>query len=55
MTRMTWIKPSFLWMMYRSGGAQKDPGQKRIFAMDIRRDGFHGCSNTLIHLFPMAA
>ena len=24
-TRMTWIKPSFLWMMYRSGWATK-PG-----------------------------
>jgi len=24
--RMTWIKPSFLWMMYRSGWATK-PGQ----------------------------
>ena len=23
--RMTWIKPSFLWMMYRSGWARKDP------------------------------
>lgn len=26
MTRMTWIKPSFLWMMYRSGWGLKDPG-----------------------------
>ncbi|WP_141653813.1 DUF4291 family protein, partial [Erwinia billingiae] len=25
MTRMTWIKPSFLWMMYRSGWGMKDP------------------------------
>lgn len=24
MSRMTWIKPSFLWMMYRSGWAKKD-------------------------------
>lgn len=23
MERMTWIKPSFLWMMYRSGWATK--------------------------------
>ncbi|WP_422570328.1 DUF4291 family protein, partial [Erwinia billingiae] len=29
---MTWIKPSFLWMMYRSGWGMKDPGQKRILA-----------------------
>jgi len=23
MNRMTWIKPNFLWMMYRSGWASK--------------------------------
>ncbi|MCL1852794.1 MAG: DUF4291 family protein [Peptococcaceae bacterium] len=38
--RMTWIKPSFLWMMYRSGWGHKDAGQKRILAIDITRDGF---------------
>ena len=27
LTRMTWIKPSFLWMMYRSGWGMKDAGQ----------------------------
>ncbi|MCK9893596.1 DUF4291 domain-containing protein [Frankia sp. AgB32] len=37
--RMTWIKPSFLWMMYRSGWATK-PGQERILAIEIARDGF---------------
>ncbi|MEV6865946.1 DUF4291 domain-containing protein [Streptosporangium subroseum] len=36
--RMTWIKPSFLWMMYRSGWATK-PGQRRVLAIEIRRDG----------------
>lgn len=40
MTRMTWIKPSFLWMMYRSGWAQKDVRQVRILALDITRKGF---------------
>lgn len=40
MARMTWIKPSFLWMMYRCGWAQKDGGQKRVLAVDITRDGF---------------
>jgi hypothetical protein len=39
MTRMTWIKPSFLWMMYRSGWAQKDEGQVRILAIDISHEG----------------
>lgn len=40
MERMTWIKPSFLWMMYRAGWGYKDPGQRRILAIDISRDGF---------------
>ncbi|MBI6550469.1 DUF4291 family protein [Xenorhabdus sp. VLS] len=39
-TRMTWIKPSFLWMMYRSGWAKKDEGQKRILAIDLTHKGF---------------
>lgn len=48
MDRMTWIKPSFLWMMYRAGWSKKDAGQKRILAIDITREGFewalaHGC------------
>lgn len=37
--RMTWIKPSFLWMMYRSGWATKE-GQEKILAVDITREGF---------------
>jgi len=39
MTRMTWIKPSFFWMMYRSGWATKG-GQERVLAIDISRTGF---------------
>ena len=38
--RMTWIKPSFLWMMYRSGWGLKDAGQNRILAIDISHEGF---------------
>lgn len=38
--RMSWIKPSFLWMMYRSGWAGKDEGQKRVLAIDLSREGF---------------
>ncbi|TDU06449.1 uncharacterized protein DUF4291 [Streptomyces sp. 846.5] len=37
--RMTWIKPSFLWMMYRSDWASA-PGQERVLAVELRRDGF---------------
>lgn len=36
--RMTWIKPSFLWMMYRSGWATKR-GQERVLAVTITRAG----------------
>ncbi len=39
MSRMTWIKPSFNWMMYRSGYASK-PGQEFVLGVDITRDGF---------------
>jgi hypothetical protein len=37
--RMTWIKPSFNWMMYRSGYGTK-PGQEVVLAIDITREGF---------------
>jgi hypothetical protein len=36
---MTWIKPSFGWMMHQSGWASK-PGQERILAIEISRAGF---------------
>lgn len=37
--RMTWIKPSFLWMAYRSGWATK-PGQTRVLRIHLTRAGF---------------
>ncbi|CAG8902708.1 unnamed protein product [Penicillium egyptiacum] len=37
--RMTWIKPSFLWMAYRSGWATKSR-QERVLAIEITREGF---------------
>lgn len=37
--RMTWIKPSFLWLMERSNWAQK-PGQECILALRITRTGW---------------
>lgn len=37
--RMTWIKPSFLWLMYRSNWAQKK-GQQKILAVHIARAGW---------------
>lgn len=38
-SRMTWVKPSFLWMMYRCGWATK-PGQERVLAVRLSRAGF---------------
>ncbi|AXE84387.1 DUF4291 domain-containing protein [Streptomyces sp. Go-475] len=38
--RMTWIKPSFLWMMYRCGWGTKE-GQETVLAIEISREGFH--------------
>ena len=45
--RMTWIKPSFLWMMYRCGWAEK-ADQECVLAVEITREGFewaleHAC------------
>ena len=37
--RMTWIKPSFLWMMYRCGWGTK-ADQEHILAIDIKREAF---------------
>lgn len=39
LNRMTWIKPSFLWMMERSNWGQK-PGQEHILAVRITRQGW---------------
>ncbi len=39
MDRMSWIKPSLLWMMYRCGWATK-PGQERVLAIRMSRAGF---------------
>jgi Domain of unknown function (DUF4291) len=55
MERMTWIKPSFGWMMHRSGWAGK-PGQEHVLAIDLDRAGFewalaHSC---LSHFTPGA-
>jgi hypothetical protein len=38
-SRMSWIKPNFLWMMYRCGWATKT-GQERVLAIRISRAFF---------------
>lgn len=40
LNRMTWIKPSFLWMMYRCGWAEKE-NQEHVLAIDIKRSAFN--------------
>lgn len=50
--RMTWIKPSFLWMMYRCGWGTK-AGQETVLAVEITRDGFewalrHACLSSYV-------
>lgn len=37
--RMSWIKPNFLWMMYRAGWATKE-GQEHILAVRLKRPFF---------------
>lgn len=37
--RMSWIKPNFLWMMFRSGWASKE-GQEMVLALRLRRAFF---------------
>src|SRR5262245_57135699 len=39
LTRMSWIKPNFLWMMYRSGWGTKE-GQEITLALRLRRTFF---------------
>jgi hypothetical protein len=36
---MTWIKPSFLWLMHRSNWGQKS-GQERVLCVRIKRTGW---------------
>lgn len=36
---MSWIKPSFFWMMYRSGWASK-ADLERVLAIDVAREDF---------------
>jgi hypothetical protein len=38
--RMSWVKPSFLWMMYRCGWCTKDANQARVLALWLPRARF---------------
>jgi len=39
LARMSWIKPNFLWMMYRCGWASKE-GQEVVLAISLERSAF---------------
>jgi Domain of unknown function (DUF4291) len=46
--RMSWIKPNFLWMMYRAGWATKE-NQERILAIEIGLDKFEMILEQAVH------
>jgi hypothetical protein len=49
--RMTWIKPSFLWLMARSNWGQKS-GQEHILAIRIKRSGWDLALNEAVLTHP---
>ncbi len=48
LTRMTWIKPNFLWMMYRSGWGTKE-GQEVTLAIRLQRSAFDAILSQAVH------
>ena len=46
--RMSWIKPNFLWMMYRSGWGTKED-QEVTLAVRLRRDAFDEILRLAVH------
>ena len=48
LTRMSWIKPNFLWMMYRCGWASKQ-GQEVVLAIRILRSAFNLILSQAVH------
>ena len=47
-SRMSWIKPNFLWMMFRSGWGTK-PGQEVVLAVHLARDFFESLLAQAVH------
>jgi hypothetical protein len=48
MGRMSWIKPNFLWMMYRSGWGTKE-NQEVTLAVRLRREAFDEILREAVH------
>ena len=46
--RMTWIKPNFLWMMYRNGWGTK-VGQEVVLAIHLKREAFQKYLENAVH------
>src|SRR5215471_18514732 len=46
--RMSWIKPNFLWMMYRCGWGTKE-GQEVVLAVWLRRAAFDAILKEAVH------
>jgi Domain of unknown function (DUF4291) len=46
--RMSWVKPNFLWMMYRSGWGTKE-GQEVTLAVWLRRSAFDAILAEAVH------
>jgi hypothetical protein len=52
--RMTWIKPSFLWLMHRSNWGRK-ASQERTLAVRIRRSGWDKALSVAVLTSPEAS
>lgn len=48
LTRMTWIKPNFLWMMHHSGWGAKE-GQEVVLAIRLQRAAFDLILSLAVH------
>jgi hypothetical protein len=48
LSRMSWIKPNFLWMMYRCGWASKE-NQEVVLAVRLKRSAFDEILRMAIH------
>jgi hypothetical protein len=48
LSRMSWIKPNFLWMMYRCGWGTKE-GQEVVLAVRLKRPAFEEILSLAVH------
>ena len=48
LNRMTWIKPNYLWMMYRNGWGTKE-GQEIVLAIHLKIEAFERYVSKAIH------